>query len=192
MESGSTHSASSVLETKERTAAASTTSRISTSERAKLAQAVDIALADRRRVVCDVLRQVHHRPVDVVESGCTPIDDEVADDLGSETVLAQDLAVRERALAGAQFVGSRNGRELVAAWVHVLRDRDEQLTTCLFDVGQLRKEPRVVGDVSEPRPVGREQLRCLVRCAVVCDGLDEGRGSSRRTRSYVSASKVTT
>ena len=86
---------------------------------AEVAKALEVGLGDRRRVVDDALGEVHDGEIDRVEGRFPVVDDR--DDVFAH-LIAKDVAVHDRAVRGPKPLRGGEGRELVAAQLHVLED----------------------------------------------------------------------
>ena len=125
--SGSTPRPSRVLLKKQRAAAASTTSRMSASDSPRRRRRSMSWRGDRGGVCRDLVCEVHHRDVDLVEARLVVIGHDLADLVGSEKPVAEHGSMRERAVARAQAPRGGDRGQLVAAEVHVALDRAVEL-----------------------------------------------------------------
>jgi hypothetical protein len=112
---------------------------------AERAQPLHVRLGDRRGVGCDLVGQVHHGHVAVVEPGAAVVIEDRAQLAGFEVAVEQHRPVRQRAVAGAQPPRRRQRDQLVAARVHRRLDRAVQLQPGRVDLWAQRERALVVG-----------------------------------------------
>ena len=116
---------------------------MSVSGEPQVAKGLQIAVADRGRVVDDLLRQLHDGDVDRVEAGGAAVEHDVAD--GLLEALDEHRAVGEAAVARAQPLGGRQGGQLVPPEVHPGLDRRVQRHPGRIDLGAIGERSFGVG-----------------------------------------------